>query len=255
MDIKSDLLTTGETAALLRTTSRSLATSRCTRRSTLHFIKLGRRVLYHRADIENWLAMGLPATTSGGSTSWRPDHAEVLAGKDVCLIPDSNSAGEKYKETVCRSLHGKVASLKVVSIAPHPDFRRWADAGGTLERIFELWGDAPEWQPATGAEILDSVFSFIQRFVSLTEAQSRAATLWTAHSHAVEAATFTPYLRVCSAHKQEGKSRLCEVLRTRTRLPFDLRTLAAHALSCALFPLARRKKWEAHARRFGLGVN
>jgi hypothetical protein len=40
------------------------------------------------------------------------------------------------------------------------------------------------------------------------------------------------------------------------RLPFDfLERFILHALSCPVFPPERRRKWEAHARAFGISVN
>lgn len=54
-DLLNDLLTCRETATLLRTTPPCLATSRCLKRSTPPFIKVGRRILYRRSAVEKWL--------------------------------------------------------------------------------------------------------------------------------------------------------------------------------------------------------
>jgi hypothetical protein len=59
---------------------------------------------------------------------------------------------------------------------------------------------------------LAATHDFIQAYVVLTGDQSAAATLWAAHTHAVEAADTTLYLQVTSAEKRSGKSRLLEVL-------------------------------------------
>jgi hypothetical protein len=101
----------------------------------------------------------------------------------------------------------------VVSIAPHPDFRRWADAGGCVDRLFDLWESAPDWRPASGAEVLDMVLAFLTRYVSMTLHQARVVALWVAHTYAFDAADTTPYLSVNSAEKQSGKTRLLECLR------------------------------------------
>jgi hypothetical protein len=68
---------------------------------------------------------------------------------------------------------------------------------------------ADQW--SDGAAILDRVSAFIRKFVHLSDPQARIVAAWTAHTHAVGAATTTPYLNVNSAVKQSGKTRLLEV--------------------------------------------
>jgi len=182
-------------------------------------------------DVERAVSMRLPATTSGGADSWRPEYGDTLAGKDVCLTPDNNTAGARYAAIVCQSLHGRATSLRVVSIAPHPDFRRWADAGGTLERFLDMWEAAPEWQPPSGAEILENVLAFLTRYVCMTPQQARVVALWVAHSHAFDAADATPYLSVNSAEKQSGKTRLLECLRLLVFCPWFTGRVTAAVLT------------------------
>lgn len=50
-----ELLTPKEAAKFLRTTTASLATARCLRRGSPPFVKVGKRVLYRRADVERWI--------------------------------------------------------------------------------------------------------------------------------------------------------------------------------------------------------
>lgn len=54
-DVPSPLLTTGEAAEYLRLAPVTLECDRSTRRLGIPFRKLGRRVLYHRADLDAWL--------------------------------------------------------------------------------------------------------------------------------------------------------------------------------------------------------
>jgi len=178
-------------------------------------IKNGKLVFLFEShtDVDRAVSMGMAATTSGGSGSWRDEYTEWLVGKDIVLVPDNDASGVRYTAIVCQSIHTAVNSLKVVSIAPHPDFRRWADAGGTAEKLREMTNGAPQWRPASGAEILDMLIAFITRFVSLTAHQSRVVALWVAHTWAFDATDATPYLSVTSAEKQSGKTRLLEVLR------------------------------------------
>src|SRR2546421_12642687 len=62
-----------------------------------------------------------------------------------------------------------------------------------------------------GAAILDEVSAFIRRYVHLSDQQARIVSVWCAHTHAISAATATPYLCINSATKQAGKTRLLEV--------------------------------------------
>lgn len=66
-------------------------------------------------------------------------------------------------------------------------------------------------ESAKTALVLDDVVRFVRRFVSLTDAQASAVSLWVAHTHVLAAADCTPYLAVNSAEKQSGKTRLLEV--------------------------------------------
>lgn len=86
------------------------------------------------------------------------------------------------------------------------------------------------------AHLLDDVGLFVRRFVVERRLQADAITLWTAHTHAVEAADTTPYLAVTSAVKRSGKTRLREVLELLVREP-----LAASNISeAALFRAVRK---------------
>jgi Protein of unknown function (DUF3631) len=62
--------------------------------------------------------------------------------------------------------------------------------------------------------MLDRVFTYIRRFVFVSEAQARVLVLWILHTYLVAAADATPYLAITSAEKQSGKTRLLEVLDT-----------------------------------------
>jgi hypothetical protein len=73
---------------------------------------------------------------------------------------------------------------------------------------------------AGDTKILDSVFAFIRRFVSLSEPQARVVALWILHTHVFTSGDVTPYLAITSAEKQSGKSRLLEVLNTLAANPW-----------------------------------
>ena len=61
-------------------------------------------------------------------------------------------------------------------------------------------------------DLLDQVCEFARRFIVVPDAELTAMALWSAHTHAVEAAHATPYLLIVSPEKRSGKTRVAEVL-------------------------------------------
>lgn len=85
---------------------------------------------------------------------------------------------------------------------------------------------------------LDDVVRFVRRFVVLNEAQADAIALWTAHTHAAEAADTTPYLLLSSAEKRSGKTRLLEVLELVVHEPLPTANISDAALFRAIAELS-----------------
>ncbi len=77
---------------------------------------------------------------------------------------------------------------------------------------------------AAGAlsEILFRIEGFLGRFIAFrTPAQAPVIALWVAHSHALEAFDYTPYLHISSPEKRCGKSRLLDLLNLVVRAPWS----------------------------------
>jgi uncharacterized protein DUF3631 len=83
---------------------------------------------------------------------------------------------------------------------------------------------------ADGAKILNEIACFIRRFMRMPESQVIAVTLWCAHTYAVQAAIWTPYLAVTSAEKRSGKSRLLELLSFLVQEPWSTSSASAASL-------------------------
>ncbi len=172
--------------------------------------------------------IGLATFSWGGADNWRDELAGYLRGKQVIIVAHCDEAGRHCGQQVAASLYRTAASVKVIEIPGAKDLAEAIEKGITREALLALFEETPEWKPSSGAEILNSVMGFIRRFVSLSESQARAVTLWIAHTHAFGAADATPYLAVNSAEKQSGKTRLLEVLRLLVHRPwFTGRTTAA----------------------------
>ena len=190
-----------------------------------------RRVLYRLAEVlaasdvlivegekdaDTGKALGLTATTSGAAGTWREEFSDTLRGKRVAIIADADAPGRKYAQQVAHSLYGKVESLTLLELPGAKDLSEWVEHGGTREKFLELIQNASELklQPVEAGTILDKVFAFIRRFVSLPESPARVAALWVVHTHVFSAADATPYLAITSAEKESGKTRLLEVFET-----------------------------------------
>ena len=79
-------------------------------------------------DADRLRALGFVATTNPqGAGKWRPEYAEILAGKRVVVLPDNDDAGRKHAGKVAASLRGKAASVKVLGLdGPAREGRRLA---------------------------------------------------------------------------------------------------------------------------------
>lgn len=166
-------------------------------------------------DVETARSLGFVATCNpGGAGKWRSEYSQFLAGKQVVVIPDNDEPGRKHVQQILLSLHGK-ASLKLVKLPAGKDLSEWVELDGTREQLLEQICIAPEWTPPApedGSALLKDIVAFIRTYVILSEAQAVVSGLWILHTHAFEAAENTPYLQICSAEKQSGKTRLLEVL-------------------------------------------
>jgi Protein of unknown function (DUF3631) len=75
-------------------------------------------------------------------------------------------------------------------------------------------------QLTDGVALVNDVFAFIRRFVSLSPEQACVCAFWIIHTHAISAAEYTPYLNIYSALPRSGKTRLLEVLRMLVSKPW-----------------------------------
>jgi hypothetical protein len=63
-----------------------------------------------------------------------------------------------------------------------------------------------------GNELLNDLSAFVRRYLVLSTAQSDICALWTVHTHAIDAAEFTPYLHIFSPVLRSGKTQLLKLL-------------------------------------------
>ncbi len=101
-------------------------------------------------DADNLRAIGVIATcNSSGAGKWRPEYAESFEPHQrIIITPDNDEAGGKHARQVAESLHGKVASIKILELPglpPKGDVSDWLVAGGTRKQLEALAASAPEF--------------------------------------------------------------------------------------------------------------
>lgn len=87
-------------------------------------------------------------------------------------------------------------------------------------KLADSWADLADGEtqltspPMELPEILEEVRGFLSRYIMFSNAaQATAVTLWVAHTWAIEAFDFTPYLQISSPVKRCGKSRVFDCLK------------------------------------------
>ena len=94
--------------------------------------------------------LGVVATTSGSTSSWRPEFRAHYTGADVVVIPDNDAPGRKYAEAVAQDLLQVAKSVKVVHLPDLPeggDLTDWLDSGHTPEEFFTVVEETETYAP------------------------------------------------------------------------------------------------------------
>lgn len=106
-------------------------------------------------DVESLRMIGLVGTcNSGGAGKWTAGLAQYLrTNQHITIIPDNDEPGRKHAKQVAESLHGKVASVKVLELAGLPekgdvsDWLQGRDPEAAADELSRLAEGAPEWRP------------------------------------------------------------------------------------------------------------
>lgn len=104
-------------------------------------------------DVDRLRALGIPATCNpAGAGKWRDEFSATFDGADVVILPDNDDAGREHAEKVARSLVDHASRIRIVELPNLPrkgDVSDWLKAGGTVEALHDLVGQAPTWRPKT----------------------------------------------------------------------------------------------------------
>src|SRR5207244_2113909 len=122
--------------------------------------------------------LGLTATCSPfGANKWRPEYAAFFRPQQRIVIqPDNDEPGQRHGQQVAGSLHGRVASLKILELPGVPDkgdVSDWLAAGGTREGLEILVDAEPEFVPVESEETGKMRFTRLGDLLNEPEEQIR----------------------------------------------------------------------------------
>lgn len=94
------------------------------------------------------------ATTAPGTLEWDEEYTSLLQKADVVILYDYDKTGVKRRDMLCKLLHGRVNSLRVVDLpglgyteSHGKDITDWLQAGNTRDQLINLALQTPEYRP------------------------------------------------------------------------------------------------------------
>ena len=89
-------------------------------------------------DADRLVQAGFLATTNpGGTGKWREESSEILAGRQVVIVPGNDHPGRKHALEVARGLNTAGSKIRIVEL-PGGDVSNWLDEGHTADELREL---------------------------------------------------------------------------------------------------------------------
>ena len=157
------------------------------------------------------LAVG---TVTGANGTPCEQALHPLLGHETRLWPDAHGVGFEHMDRIAgRLMTMGHEDLKHAVWGDAPEGGDAADAIAQGVDVGELLETATPWhEQAEGAQLLDDIVAFIERYLVIGREEADAEALWAQHTHALEAADTTPYVNVRSVEKRSGKTRDLEVL-------------------------------------------
>ena len=163
-----------------------------------------------------WLNVRSVRAVGTFGTSMLPsdDVLQSLMRFRISLWPDNDDVGRKHMQEIAAALHRLGhEDVHIIDWAEAPAKGGAADYRGNRDELHDLLDGAMKWAPPAAvdlADLLESVRSFITKYVVLTPPQADAVALWVVHTYPMGAWETTPYVEVTSAEKRSGKTLLLE---------------------------------------------
>jgi archaellum biogenesis ATPase FlaH len=98
---------------------------------------------------------GLVATSlpHGSGSTWHESYTAPMVGKHMAILADNDVPGRMYAENICKALHDKVASIKVIDLLGIPekgDVLDWVDIhGNDRSRLLHIIDTTPLWNQSS----------------------------------------------------------------------------------------------------------
>ncbi len=103
-------------------------------------------------DADRLAGLGMVATSCpGGAGKWSKVDDSPLEGRAVVVVPDADDVGRRHAQDIARRVHGRAASVRIVSldgVPEHGDISDWLDAGHDVEALSQLIQVVAPWEPA-----------------------------------------------------------------------------------------------------------
>lgn len=112
-------------------------------------------------DVDTLACFDLPAFTFGSATDVPEGCGELLAGRDVVILPDNDGSGRIGTRKKIAELAGHAARVRVVDFSDldeGDDVTDWVEAGGTADALWQRVEAAPD-VAASGVEGIEQSHS------------------------------------------------------------------------------------------------
>ncbi|RJR08361.1 hypothetical protein C4588_05825 [Candidatus Parcubacteria bacterium] len=125
--------------------------------------KKGRYIFFCEGekDVETLRKLGFYATTSGSTSSWKPEFAEYFEGVvAVYILPDNDGPGKTFAGKVAEDIAKTKTPVKIINLPgleEKQDITDWLDCGGTIEELKKLVKDTKWYEKKEKTSLLDYV--------------------------------------------------------------------------------------------------
>jgi hypothetical protein len=155
-------------------------------------------------DVDALCKLFIPATCNpGGAGKWKPEYNEHLRGADVVIIPDNDQPGRDHAADVARHLTGvakRVRLLTLPGLQDKGDVSDWLASGGTVESLWALADQAPDFIPDSVARIANGKDRPLPGRASPAETEAKI------NEYIEQATTLAKYQEVARQHAKAAEA-------------------------------------------------
>jgi len=102
-------------------------------------------------DVNRLREEGLLATTNpGGAGKWQNYYSKEFKDRDVIILPDNDSVGQRHANEVAHSVSSYARSVKIVDLpgtSNKEDIYNWLESGNTTDDLQELIENSSKYEP------------------------------------------------------------------------------------------------------------